>query len=85
MVRRFYIQSPRGYYSLEKEAVMTERIGQGEEAPADTAARRAAWAARDRDLANTPLEMEDIERILRSLVTPAQFAAAKRDRGKPMA
>ena len=63
---------------------MTERIGQGEEAPADAAARRAAWAARDRDLANTPLQPEDVERLLRGLVTPAQFANAKRDRGKPM-
>lgn len=63
---------------------MTERIGQGEEAPADTAARRAAWNARDRDLANTPLQFEDVERLLRSLVTPAQIASAKRDRGKPL-
>lgn len=62
---------------------MTEKIIMGGEDPADTAARRAAWAARDKDLANTPLEMEDIERLLRGLVTPAQFIAAKRNRGKP--
>lgn len=60
------------------------KIIQGAEDPADTAARRAAWQARDRDLANTILEMEDIERLLRGLVTPAQFRQAKRDRGMPL-
>ena len=84
MVRRLDIQGTGRHNGLEKEAVMTERIGQGEEAPADTAARRAAWAARDRDLANTPLETEDVERLLRGLVTQAQIDNAKRDRGKPM-
>lgn len=63
---------------------MVEKIIQGEEDPADTAARRAAWAARDTDLANTPLEMQDVERLLRGLVTPAQIDNAKRARGNPM-
>lgn len=63
---------------------MTEKIVQGGEDLTDVEARRAAWQARDRDLANTPLEWEDVERILRSLVTPAQIDNAKRDRGKPL-
>ena len=63
---------------------MSERIIQGDEDPADAAARRAAWQARDKDLANTPLTMEDVERILQSLVTPTKINQAKRDRGKAM-
>lgn len=62
-----------------------EKIIQGGEDAADIAARRAAWQARDTDLANTPMEMEDIERLLRLLITPEQIDAAKRNRGKPMA
>ena len=60
---------------------MSEKITQGGEDPAEAAARRVAWAARDTDLANTPLILEDVERLLRGLVTPAQIDAAKRARG----
>lgn len=50
------------------------------------AARKDRWAARDTDLANTPLTLEDIERLLRSLpeVTQDALDAVKRSRGKAM-
>ena len=63
---------------------MTEKIIMGGEDSAAVAVRRAAWAARDQDLANTPLQFEDVERLLRGLVTPAQIDNAKRNRGKPL-
>lgn len=59
---------------------MTERIGQGEEAPADTAARRAAWAARDRDLDKPPMTIEELWEVLRSkgTVTDVDVPADRR-------
>ncbi len=43
---------------------MAEEIIQGGESPANIAARRAAWLARDTDQAKTPLQIQDVERLL---------------------
>lgn len=63
---------------------MVEKIIQGGETAEKIATRRATWQMRDQDLANTPLQFEDVERLIRTQFTPDIIAAAKRDRGKPM-
>ncbi len=59
-----------------------EEIKQGGEDQASIDARRTKWQARDKDLANTPLRMADVERILKTLVSDEVIATAKRAREK---
>ena len=64
---------------------MAEEIIQGDERSSDAAARRVAWLARDTDKAKTPLQVQDIERLLLEHVPEidqAKIDQAKRDRSE---
>ena len=63
---------------------MSEKIIQGSESQEEATKRHKAWKERDTDLAHTPMQLEDMERLLRGLATPGEIAAAKRARGQAM-